>query len=297
MRHLAAMRLVSFTDGRLHGTTLSNGLAEQKYQDSISFCYDVARPSFNGFPEYFKRTGYKTPTSLTDGPFQSAHNTKLPFFDWLVVTPPHMSHFNSFMSAYRAGKANWYNTGFYPVSERLISGFDSSHSDVLLVDVGGGYGHDLELFAAQHVSHPGKLVLQDREPVIATLDMAKDIPFEAQAHDFFTPQPVKGARAYSLHSILHDWDNQDSVRILNNLKPALQAGYSRVLINEIVVSEEYPSLAATSMDMMMLAHFAVKERTEADWRAILKQAGFEILNIYTYPGVAESVIEAELALV
>ncbi|KAK1144214.1 hypothetical protein N8T08_005627 [Aspergillus melleus] len=58
---------------------------------------------------------------------------------------------------------------------------------------------------------------------------------------------------------------------------------------------EKPTLAATSMDLMMLAHFAVRERTEADWRAILEKAGLRVVTIYTYPGVAESVIEAELA--
>jgi hypothetical protein len=68
-----------------------------------------------------------------------------------------------------------------------------------------------------------------------------------------------------------------------------------VLLNEIVVSEEHPTLATTSMDMMMLAHFAVRERTEADWKIILEKAGLKFLHIYTYPGVAESVIEAELA--
>jgi hypothetical protein len=85
------------------------------------------------------------------------------------------------------------------------------------------------------------------------------------------------------------------VRILENLVPALKKGYSRVLLNEIVVSEEHPTLAATSMDMMMLAHFAVRERTEAEWRAILETAGLRVTAIYTYPGVAESLIEAELA--
>jgi O-methyltransferase domain len=107
---------------------------------------------------------------------------------------------------------------------------------------------------------PGKIVLQDREPVIArVIANSEEQPCEAQAHDFFTPQPVKAARAYSLHSILHDWSDEDGVKILENLVPALKRGYSKVLLNEIVVSEEKPTLAATSMDMMMLAHFAVRE--------------------------------------
>lgn len=46
-----------------------------------------------------------------------------------------------------AGKTNWYDPGFYPVSERMITSFDASYSDVLLVDVGGGRGHDVAAFA------------------------------------------------------------------------------------------------------------------------------------------------------
>lgn len=90
------------------------------------------------------------------------------------------------MSAYRAGKPNWYDPGLYPVEERMIAGFDDTVSDVLLVDVGGGRGHDVALFAAQHTSHPGRIILQDREPVIAAVVAATKPPFEAQAHNFST---------------------------------------------------------------------------------------------------------------
>jgi hypothetical protein len=297
-RHLVAMNVLTYYNGAFHGTKLSDALAADNYQESIKFCYEAARPSFNGFPDFFKQYGYKTPPlSGTDGAFQFAHKTELPFFAWLNTTPPFMSYFASFMTAYRAGKANWYDPGFYPVAERLIEGFDPEVSgDVLLVDVGGGRGHDLELFAAQHTSHPGKLILQDQEPVIAEVVAAGgNKPFEATAHDFYTPQPVKAARAYSLHSILHDWGDVEGLKILENLKPALKPGYSRVLLNEIVINEEKPSLAGTVMDMMMLAHLNVRERTESQWRAIIEQAGLKVINIYSYPGVAESVIEAELA--
>jgi hypothetical protein len=296
-RHLVAMYLITYHDGAFHATALSNGLAEENYQHSLSFCYDTGRPSFNGFPEFFKKNKYQSPSlGSLDGPFQDAHKTNLPFFEWLVATPPNLQRFDSFMSAYRAGKANWYDPGFYPVSERMITGFDASASDVLLVDVGGGRGHDVAAFATQYESRPGRVILQDREPVIAgVMASSEERFFESQAHDFFTPQPIKAARAYSLHSILHDWGDDEGVKILENLVPALKKGYSRVLLNEIVVSEEKPTIAATSMDMMMLAHFSVRERTKAEWRAILAKAGLDIVNIYTYPGVAESLIEAELA--
>ncbi|RAK78798.1 putative O-methyltransferase [Aspergillus fijiensis CBS 313.89] len=310
-RHLVAMYLISFHHGAFHGTALSDQLAADNYQDSISFCYDTARPSFNNFPAFFQSTHYRSPTvGSLDGPFQRAHHTPLHFFDWLVANPPNLPHFDSFMSAYRAGKPNWCDPGFYPVADRLIAGFEPSSDDaddaedaegVLLVDVGGGRGHDVTIFTQQYPTHPGRVILQDREPVIAALAPATTPTptslkptFTAQAHDFFTPQPIAGARAYFLHSILHDWDDERGVQILRNLVPALRRGYSRVLLNEIVVSEERPTLAATSMDLMMLAHFAVRERTEREWRAILLRAGLRVVEIYTYPGVAESLIEAEL---
>lgn len=295
MYHLNAMKLVTFSNGKFFATTLSNGLAEERYQESIKFCYDVARPSFNGFPKLFIENGYKAPADLRTGPFQAAHKSDLAFFDWLDATPPHLAEFDAFMSAYRAGKPNWYDPGFYPVAERLIEGFDSGKNEVLLVDVGGGRGHDISMFAAQHPRHPEKLVLQDREQVIASIAEKKQLPFECHVHDFYTPEPIKGARAYSLHSVLHDWDDERGIKILESLKPALIPGYSRVLLNEIVLSEEHPSLAATSMDMMMLAHMSVHERTEGDWRRIIEKAGLRFVRIYNYPGVTESVIEAELA--
>ncbi|KAF3040375.1 hypothetical protein E8E11_002275 [Didymella keratinophila] len=276
VRHLIAMKLLSYHDGKTYGSQLSDGLAAGNYQQSIDFCYDVARPSFNHFPDFFKNNGYQVPASENQGPFQAAHKSDLAFFDWLVATPPHLDEFSAFMSAYRAGKANWYDKGFYPVAERLIDGFDSSINETLLVDVGGGRGHDVALFAAVHPSHPGKLVLQDREPVIASIADKESLP------------------AYSLHSILHDWDDEHGIKILENLQPALRPSYSRVLLNEIVLSEEKPTLTATSMDMMMLAHLGVRERTETHWKEIIEKAGLTFVRVYNYPGVAESVIEAEL---
>lgn len=62
-----------------------------------------------------------------------------------------------------------------------------------------------------------------------------------------------------------------------------------------MVSEEKPTIEATSMDMMMLAHFPAREKTEAEWRALLAKARLKIVNIYTYPGVVQSWIDAELA--
>jgi hypothetical protein len=86
---------------------------------------------------------------------------------------------------------------WYDIEGRLLKGFDSSQSSTLLVDVGGGKGHDLNAFDAAFGkpprNYPGKLVLQDLPHVLDTIpdsDLASSI--SKMAHDFFVEQPVKG---------------------------------------------------------------------------------------------------------
>jgi hypothetical protein len=55
----AAMKLVRFSHAKVHATLLSNGLAEEKFQKTIEFCYEMSRPSFNRFPGYFKSHEYR----------------------------------------------------------------------------------------------------------------------------------------------------------------------------------------------------------------------------------------------
>lgn len=66
---------------------------------------------------------------------------------------------------------------------------------------------------------PGRLILQDREPVIAGVvaeSRNQGLPFEAQVHDF-TPQPIHGARAYYLNSVLHDWSDNECAQIFSRI--------------------------------------------------------------------------------
>ncbi|KAI1491131.1 putative O-methyltransferase [Biscogniauxia mediterranea] len=294
LKHLVAMNIVGESSvDKFVATPLSNALTESKYRDGIIYTYDVAGPSFRGLPEYLKAIKYGHPTDLMNGPFQAAHKTQLPFFAWLDKNPPYLQIFNNYMAAYRAGKPSWVDPGFYPVAE-LAEGFDPSTNEVLLVDVGGGMGHDLQELKQKHPSLPGKLVLQDRPEVISSVEGSQGV-FEAASHDFFTPQPVTNARAYYLHSVLHDWDDNDCLRILEQLKPAMKPGYSKLLINEIIVPSQNATWPITSMDQLVFALGAMRERTEGDWQDLLKKAGFKIVKIYSYEMGSESLIEAEVA--
>ncbi|KAI0382244.1 putative O-methyltransferase [Hypomontagnella monticulosa] len=298
LKHLAAMNIVaeSGTD-KYVATRLSAAFTEPRYRDGIIYTYDVAGPSFRNLPGYLKDINYALPTQLDDGPFQAAHKTKLPFFGWLDQNSHYLQAFNNYMAAYRAGKPSWVDPGFYPISQRLVEGFDpsSAGNDILLVDVGGGMGHDLRELKEKHPSLPGRLILQDRPNVVSAV--SGENVFEATAHDFFTPQPAttKGARAYYLHSVLHDWDDDNCVRILEQLRPSLKVGYSRLLLNEIIVPDRNPTWPVTSMDQLVFVLGAMRERTGADWENILKRAGYRIVKVYSYEMGSESLIEAEVA--
>ena len=199
---------------------------------------------------------------------------------------------------------------FYPVEENLVEGTSTEHDAVFIVDVGGGKGHDLQELYRKHPKLPGKSVLQDTKGVIEEAETSGlDPKIVLMEHDFFTKQPVIGefadttefhsltsigARAYYMHSCLHDWPDSKAHNILTSLKSGLTKGYSKLLINENVIPDQGAHWLSTALDMVMMANFSACERTEQNWRALLESAGFRVVKIWTYEPGTESLIEAEL---
>ena len=74
----------------------------------------------------------------------------------------------------------------------------------------------------------------------------------------------------------------------------MRPGYSKLPINEFVVPDVGATWSITSMDWLMMALGAVKERTEKQWRTLLGEAGLKVEGIWTYDQGTESLIEATL---
>ena len=98
-----------------------------------------------------------------------------------------------------------------------------------------------------------------------------------------------------MRSILHDWPDDKCTEILANLKLAMTPKYSKLLINEYVIPDTGAHWISTALDMLMMATFSSRERSEQNWRRILEGVGFRILKIWTPEPGAESLIEAEVA--
>ena len=71
----------------------------------------------------------------------------------------------------------------------------------------------------------------------------------------------------------------------------MKPGYSRLLINEMVIPDRNAPLLMTALDLTMLAHHSGLERSEKMWRELLPRAGLKIVEVLTSPG-AEGIIEA-----
>lgn len=114
-------------------------------------------------------------------PFQYTH--QMPTWEWYARHKSDGEAFDNYMSDRR--EYHWYD--MFPVG--LLDLKDPS--SVLLVDVGGGRGHDLQGFQRRYPHLKGRFILQDLSRVINSLDNSLE-GIERMAYDFFESQPVQG---------------------------------------------------------------------------------------------------------
>ncbi|KAE8145131.1 S-adenosyl-L-methionine-dependent methyltransferase [Aspergillus avenaceus] len=250
-------------------------------------------PGIYALPTFLKETKYGDPSDTSKSAFKRGLETDRHLFELVRQNPLLAKQFSHLMSVYRRGKPDWMDKGFYPVRERLTEGVDIKGDDVLLVDVGGNTGNDLCQFKRKWPDVPGRLILQDLPEVV---DAVKGLPasIEPMAYDFFTVQPVQGARAYYMHFIFHDWPDEICREILSNIIPAMTPGYSKILINEHIVPSTGAYCETTSLDMIMMT-LGSRERTEDHWIKLLTSVGLKIVEIWSAQKGVESLIECELA--
>ncbi|KAL9096998.1 MAG: hypothetical protein Q9165_000962 [Trypethelium subeluteriae] len=148
-----------------------------------------------GMPKYFRTNGYRCPTDPLDGPFQYAFQTKREAFNYWHQFPSILENFNTFMEGVRGSRHHWIE--WFPVQERILTGFEGHQDDVLLIDIAGGRGHDIEAFRHKFSEVKGKLILQDLPAVISDIKML-DENIQRQEYDFFTPQTVQGICAFPI---------------------------------------------------------------------------------------------------
>ncbi|KAL9072941.1 MAG: hypothetical protein Q9157_004931 [Trypethelium eluteriae] len=153
-------------------------------------------------PEYFREHNYAFPPSGNDCLFQWALGTNKSYFDHIHGDPERSKDFNAYMAENRSARRHW--TEWYPTGTEIVNGFSAEHGDAVLVDIGGGRGHDLRKFLLKHPETKGNLVLQDLPGVLADAGLLHESGIRCVAHNFFEPQPIREPRDPSQHQIGND---------------------------------------------------------------------------------------------
>jgi hypothetical protein len=173
----------------------------------------------------------------------------------------------------------------------VVAAYDFSTIGTL-VDVGGGRG---VLLAAILDAVPGlRATLVDRADAVAAAREHLGARAECVEADFFDAVPAD-ADAYMLSRVLHDWDDEDARRILSVCRAALPSHGRLLVVDAILPERAKDGPAAIRMDLHMLLLLGARERTEAEFRALLSSAGFEVRGVFaTRSPAGLSVIEAGL---
>ncbi|OGM47652.1 hypothetical protein ABOM_004335 [Aspergillus bombycis] len=182
----------------------------------------------------------------------------------------------------------------YPVGEKLAG--QTVSTKPIIVDVGGNQGVDLQRFADTFPELDCELILQDLPETIARIPGELDSRIKPTVHDFFTEQTSKGADIYYLKSILHDWDDLASRKILSNIAKVMLP-QSRLLINEMILADLNESMIRSNMDMLMLFFTNGMERTQKQWNELLAavEPPLKLVQVWSAPGDQQCVMETRLA--
>lgn len=203
-----------------------------------------------------------------------------PLFDFLRHTPENAAIFDQGMVGVHSRE-----------TEAMLTAFDFSDIEVL-ADIGGGNGSVLAAVLAKYP--PLKAILFDRADVIdrakanlAQAGVADRVQFIAG--DFFQSLP-RGADAYFLRHIIHDWNDERSRTILKNCRAAMPTN-GRLLLAEFVLPDGPEPFHGKWFDLAMMTVTGGQERTELEYRSLLNDCGFECRRVV--PTATElSVIEA-----
>ena len=189
--------------------------------------------------------------------FDYAHGRGL--YDFLKQNPSAAENFNKAMTAFSDHEA-----------EAVKKAYSFSTAKTI-VDIGGGQGLFVLSLLKTHPHLSG--VVFDLPLVINSInDAGLNDRVNYVSGDFFQ-EVYGGGDVYILKSVLHNWDDQSCVKILQNCHKAMQPA-ARLLIIERVLPKGNEKSEAILFDINMLVMTEGQERTEGEYKRLLEASGF-----------------------
>ncbi len=209
--------------------------------------------------------------------FEHIHGQK--FFDYMACHPNSNARFNAGMSCFSS-----------PDDAHIINAYNFENSQTL-VDVGGGKGSFLASILSKH-SHIKGILYDQAEIVNEPIELIHTLSTkrcEIMSGDFFTSVPT-GGDIYTLKLILHDWDDDQAITILQNCHRALPSN-GKILVIEGIMLDGNQSDPHKQLDISMMLIFGGRERTQKEFGELFKQAGLRINQVINTPSRL-SILEA-----
>ena len=259
LRALSSVGVFYEDDGRRFSLTPMGALLRSDVPGSLrGWAMHVGRPYFQeawGHLEHSVRTG--------DNAFQHVHGTDV--WAYRAERPDESAIFDLAMESL-TGAAN----------RALLDAYDFGRF-ASVVDVGGGNGALLAALLGEFPAMRG--VLLDQPHVVANAAAVLERAgvadrCEIVGGSFFDEVPA-GGDAYTLKSIIHDYEDARAVTILRICRRAMAADAALLLIERIVGPPNEDPRAKFS-DLNMLVAPAGRERTLQEWDALVTLAGFRL---------------------
>jgi ubiquinone/menaquinone biosynthesis C-methylase UbiE len=210
------------------------------------------------------------------------HVFAMPIFEYFAKMPESAAVFDAAMTSISTLE-----------SKAVVAAYDFSGINTL-VDVAGGHGLMIVtilkanrrmrgiLFDLPHVTAGATVLLQSG----GVADRCQIV-----SGDFFASVP-EGGDAYIMKHIIHDWDDDRASQILQSCHRALQPG-GKLLIVDAVIPPGNTAHFGKLLDLEMLVLTPRgRERTQAEFRELLKRSGFRLRRVVpteTHLSVVEGV--------
>ncbi|KAK0513495.1 hypothetical protein JMJ35_004481 [Cladonia borealis] len=212
----------------------------------------------------------------------------------LEEQPDQRHNFELLMRERKKHEENLWHRRFPPCALLSSANLKTDPEAVLMVDIGGANGSQALSFKAQFPHLPGRYVVQDLFFPKPDGASKPSEGVELMSYDFFTPQPVKGARFYYFRNVFHNWSDKKCAEILRNLVPAMDPEYSTLLIDDFVLPTKDTQLRGALSDILMMVTVDALERTSRQYEELLRAAGLKIVNLFAVGTNEEAVMEVKI---
>ena len=219
--------------------------------------------------------------SVKTGEIAFEYTFGMPVFPYYAQNPEPAQVFDNAMTSFG-----------YSIANAVAAAYDFSEARTI-ADIGGGHGILLATILKNNPEAKGILfdqpqVLEGADKILESINVSERV--EKTSGDFFSAIPVE-ADIYLMKFIIHDWNDEQSVTILNNLAESAKPG-SKVLLVESVVEEDdnAPSMSKV-MDLNMLVMTGGKERTEKEYAELFEKTGFRLVKVHPTPSPMQ-IVEA-----